>query len=145
MVPLTRKEHFMEQRLRLVQGSGHQPRTEKRISERRALAVPGQIVWKDARGNTKLTPVVTRDVSDHGVSVECLTGAAIPMYRLVYFQVDREARHRPDLPEALRKPNVLSAIFRVGEDNRATGAPSNYALRLLVEPVRNTQVATRTA
>jgi hypothetical protein len=92
--------------------------------------------------------VVTRDVSDHGVSVQCLNGAAIPLYRLVYFQVDREARQRPDLPEALRKPNVLSAIFRVSEDSRATGAPSEYALRLLVEPARAAQtsaVTTRTA
>ncbi len=134
----------MEQRLRLVQG-GHQPRSEKRTSERRSVAVPGQIVWKDARGTTKLTSVVTRDVSEHGVLVESLTGAAIPLYRLVYFQIDREARHRPDLPEALRKPNVLSAIFRVGEDSRATGAPAAYALRLLVEPVRASAAATRTA
>src|SRR6266508_2054777 len=129
----------MEQRLRLVQG-GHQPRSsEKRTSERRSLAVPGQIVWKDARGNTKLTEVVTRDVSEHGVAVECLNGAAIPLYRLVYFQVTRDARHNADLPPALRKPNVLSAIFRVGPDNRATGAPSEYALRLLVEPARQAQ------
>jgi hypothetical protein len=134
----------MEQRLRLVQG-GQQPRSEKRTSERRNLAIPGQIVWKDARGNTKLTSVVTRDVSDHGVAVECLNGAAIPLYRLVYFQIDRDARHRPDVPEALKKPNVLSAIFRVGQDNRATGAPSEYALRLLVEPARSAQVATLTA
>jgi hypothetical protein len=134
----------MEQRLRLVQG-GHQPRSEKRTSERRRLSVPGQIVWKDARGATKLTSVVTRDVSDHGVSVECLNGATIPLYRLVYFQVDREARHQPDLPDALKKPNVLSAVFRVGADNRATGAPSEYALRLLVEPARAGQVASRTA
>ena len=71
----------MEQRLRLVQGS--QPRAEKRTSERRAITVPGQIVWKDARGNTKLAAVVTRDVSDHGVCVQALNGAAIPLYRLV--------------------------------------------------------------
>jgi hypothetical protein len=128
----------MEQRLRLVQG-GNQPRSDKRASERRSLSVPGQIVWKDARGNTKLTEVVTRDISEQGVSVECLNGAAIPLYRLVYFQVAREARHSADLPPALRKPNVLSAIFRVGADNRATGAPCEYALRLLVEPARSAQ------
>ena len=125
----------MEQRFRLVQG-GHHTRSEKRSSERRRVAVPGQIVWKDARGNTKLASVMTRDVSDHGVSVECLNGAAIPLYRLVSFQIDRDARHTPDLPDALKKPNVLSAIFRVGDDNRATGAPAEYALRLLVEPAR---------
>lgn len=128
----------MDQRFRLVQG-GQQPRSEKRSSERRRLAVPGQIVWKDARGNTKLAAVMTRDVSEHGVSVECLNGAAIPLYRLVYFQVDRDARQRAELPAALRKPNVLSAIFRVGDDNRATGAPDGYALRLLVEPARTAQ------
>lgn len=134
----------MDQRFRLVQG-GHQTRTEKRSSERRRMSVPGQIVWKDARGNTKLANVVTRDVSEHGVSVECLNGAAIPLYRLVYFQIDRESRHTPDLPPALRRPNVLSAIFRVGDDNRATGAPSDYALRLLVEPARTHTTATAPA
>ena len=125
----------MEQRLRLVQG-GQQPRGEKRMSERRPLEVPGQIVWKDARGTTKLASVVTRDISDHGVAVQCLNGAAIPLYRLVYFQIDRDARNRPDLPAALRKPNVLSAIFRVGPCSEQTGSPSAYALRLLVEPAR---------
>ena len=134
----------MEQRLRLVQG-GHQARSEKRTSERRPVSVPGQIVWKDARGATKLISVITRDVSDNGVAVECLNGATIPLYRLVYFQVDREARHQPDLPDALKKPNVLSAVFRVGADNRAPGAPSEYALRLLVEPARAGQAASRTA
>lgn len=125
----------MEQRLRLVQG-GQPQRLDKRASDRRALAVPGQIVWKDARGNTKLTDVVTRDVSEHGVAVEPLHGATIPLYRLVYFQIDRSVRHLPEVPPALRKPNVLSAIFRVGADNPATGTPSAYALRLLVEPER---------
>lgn len=130
----------MEQRLRLVQG-GQQPKSEKRASDRRRLAIPGQIVWKDARGNTKLTEVITRDVSENGVSVECLNGAAIPLYRLVYFQVARDARQNGDLPAALKKPNVLSAVFRVGSDNQATGAPSEYALRLLVEPARAAQLA----
>jgi hypothetical protein len=130
----------MEQRLRLVQG-GQQPRTEKRTSERRRLEVPGQIVWKDARGNTKLTSVVTRDVSEFGVSVECLNGAAIPLYRLVYFQIDRQVRQNADVPPALRKPNVLSAIFRIGDDNRAIGGPASYALRLLVEPARAAQAS----
>ena len=124
----------MEQRLRLIQG-GHHLRS-KRSAERRPLAVPGQIVWKDARGNTKLAEVMTRDVSENGVAVECRGGTSIPLYRLVYFQVAREARHHPDLPAALRKANVLSAIFRVGEDSHATGRPATYALRLLVEPVK---------
>jgi hypothetical protein len=128
----------MEQRLRLVQG-WQSSRAERRSTERRDIAVPGQIVWKDARGTTRLASVVTRDVSEHGVSVECVNGTAIPLYRLVYFQIDREARNRPDLPAALRKQNVLSAIFRVGPCSQATGAPSEYALRLLVEPVRRAE------
>ena len=124
----------MEQRLRLVQG-GH-GRSEKRAAERRRLQVPGQIIWKDARGTTRVASVMTRDVSDHGVSVECLSGTPIPQYRLVYFQVDRDARHRAEVPPALRKSSVLSAVFRVGACRQATGAPSDYALRLLVEPER---------
>jgi hypothetical protein len=124
----------MEQRLRLVQGGG--AKIEKRSTERRKVTVPGQIVWKDARGNTRLVSVVTRDVSEHGVSVECVNGAAIPLYRLVYFQIDREARHRPGIPAALKKAPVLSAIFRVGTASEVTGAPAEYALRLLVEPER---------
>jgi hypothetical protein len=133
------EELDMEQRLRLVQGG--QPRVERRNSERRGIAVPGQIVWKDGRGTTRLASVVTRDVSEHGVAVECLNGTAIPLYRLVYFQIDRDARHRPDLPLALRKSSVLSAVFRVGAYSQATGAPSEYALRLLVEPVRESKTA----
>ena len=130
----------MEQRLRLVQG-GQQIREEKRASERRPLAVPGQIVWKDAKGATRMAAVVTRDVSEFGVSIECQSGVAIPLYRLVYFQIDRDARNRPDLPAALRKANVLSAVFRVGPCSPVTGAPAEYALRLLIEPARTAQTA----
>jgi hypothetical protein len=130
----------MEQKLRLVQ-SAQVNRVEKRAVERRHLAVPGQIVWKDARGATRMASVVTRDVSDLGVSVECVQGPAIPLYRMVYFQVDRSVRHRTDLPEVLRKSNVLSAVFRVGASSQRTGAPSEYALRLLVEPERKPRPA----
>ena len=132
----------MEQRLRLVQGT--HPRVEKRASERQPMAMPGQLVWKDARGSTRIAAVVTRDISEHGVRVECLGGVPIPLYRLVYFQLDREARHRLDVPAALRKSNVLSAIFRVGPSSQATGAPTDYALRLLVEPNAKTAAAAET-
>jgi hypothetical protein len=125
----------MEQKLRLVQG-GSALRADKRIAERHKIAVPAQIVWKDARGTTRMASVVTRDVSETGVAVECLQGPAIPLYRMVYFQVDRSARDRNDLPAALRKSNVLSAVFRVGTCSQRTGSPTEYALRLLVEPDR---------
>jgi len=124
----------MEQRLRLVQGG--QGRSDKRASERVRVEVPGQIVWKDARGTTRMASVVTRDVSEHGVFVECLSGTPIPQYRLVYFQIDRDSRTRAELPAALRKQNVLAAVFRVGACRQSTGVPSDYALRLLVEPER---------
>jgi hypothetical protein len=124
----------MEQRLRLV-GSG---RYEKRTDDRHRIAVPGQILWKDAKGNTRMASVVTRDVSANGVSVECLGGTPIPLYRLVYFEVDRAARNRTDLPAPLRKSSVLSAIFRVGPVSEATGAPTEYGLRLLVQPQSET-------
>jgi hypothetical protein len=123
----------MEQRLRLVQGHA---RIDKRSAERRRVVGPGQIVWKDARGATRVTSVRTRDVSEFGVSVECLGGVPIPEFRLVYFQIDRESRNRPELPESLRRSSVLSAVFRVGSCLQATGAPADYALRLLVEPQR---------
>jgi hypothetical protein len=122
----------MEQRFRLVQGG--QPRVERRASDRRRIAVPGQIVWKDCKGTTRIASVVTRDVSDTGVSVDCRGGMPIPPFRLVYFHVDCDARTRPDLPAALRKTSVLSAVFRAGPCCQATGAPSEYALRMLVEP-----------
>lgn len=131
----------MEHKLRLVQG-GSAERADKRAAERRDLAVPGQIVWKDARGTTRMVSVVTRDVSESGVSVECLQGPAIPLFRMVYFQVDRSARARLDLPAALRKGNVLSAVFRVGPCSQKTGAPTEYALRLLVEPERKVAAPT---
>lgn len=121
----------MEQRLRLVQGG---MRPEKRAAERRPMQVPGQIVWKDQRGQTRMASVVTRDVSEHGVSFECRTGLMVPLYRLVYFQVERHLRNHPDLPVPLRKQNVLSAVFRVGATSEKTGTPTEYALRLLVEP-----------
>ncbi|HXG54770.1 MAG TPA: hypothetical protein VNJ03_05270 [Vicinamibacterales bacterium] len=131
----------MEQRLRLVQGGSG--REEQRSAVRRRVQVPGQIIWKDGRGQTRMAAVVTRDVSEHGVFVECRTGLSIPLYRLVYFQIDRPARHRPDVPESLRKQSVLSAVFRVGLSNDVTGTPTEYALRLLVEP-RISAAGTRT-
>jgi hypothetical protein len=132
----------MEQKLRLVQG-GSLIRTDNRGAERRPLAVPGQIVWKDARGATQMASVVTRNVSDTGLAVEPVKGPAIPLYRMVYFQVDRSARQRPDLPPALRGTHVLSAVFRVGDTSPRTGAPTEYALRMLIEPDRRKPVAAK--
>lgn len=88
-----------------------------------------------------MASVITRDVSDHGVSVDCLQGTPIPLYRLVYFQVDRAERQHADLPPALRGSHVLSAIYRVDPCSAETGVPGGYALRLLVEPERAASVS----
>ena len=77
---------------------------------------------------------MTRDVSDAGVFVECETGAAIPLYRLVHLQVERSIRPADQLPMRLREGRVLSAVWRVAPCRRSTGTPSGYALRFLVEP-----------
>jgi hypothetical protein len=96
--------------------------------------VPGRVTWRDTRGMTRFATVVTKDVSESGVYLECRGSDAIPLYRLVYLQLEREARDLPILPAALRDGRVLSAVYRVGPREPATGTPSGYALRLLVEP-----------
>jgi hypothetical protein len=91
---------------------------------------------------TRFASVVTRDVSEGGVYLECRGADAIPMYRLVYLQLEREVRDAMRVPPALRDGRVLSAVFRVGAAAPSTGTPSGYALRFLVEPrVRRNAVA----
>ena len=130
----------MEQRLRLVQGG--QSRAEKRAADRRRIAVPGQIVWKDAKGTTRMAAVVTRDVSDNGVSVDCLGGMPIPLFRLVYFQVDREARTRLDLPAACGSRTCCRRCSASVRAVRRRARQASYALRMLVEPERVAPTAT---
>jgi hypothetical protein len=85
---------------------------------------------------TRFASVVTRDVSDSGVYLECRGADAIPLYRLVYLQLERGTREVAGLPPPLRDGRVLSAVYRVGPCEPTTGTPSGYALRLLVEPAR---------
>jgi hypothetical protein len=106
----------------------------KRSAERRAISVPARITWKDASGAVRFASVMTRDVSDAGVFVECEAGAAIPLYRLVHLQVERASSANQQLPSRLREGRVLSAVWRVAPCRRSTGTPSGYALRFLVEP-----------
>jgi hypothetical protein len=112
-------------------------RSDKRGSTRRPLVVHGRVSWKDQRGTTRIANVVTRNVSDEAIYVEWREPSAIPMYRLVHFQVTAHARSMSELPEPLRTGKVLSAVFRVGARRTATGTPDGYALRLLVEPRRH--------
>lgn len=109
---------------------------QQRIGERCRIRVPGRLTWRDASGALRFASVITRDVSEVDVFVECQMPASIPLYRLVHFQVERQARGIAELPPVLRQGKILSAVYRVGPYRPATGTPQGYALRLLVEPGR---------
>ena len=109
-----------------------------RIGNRRKVSVPARLTWRDASGTLRFVSVMTRDVSDVDVFVECQVPASIPLYRLVHFQIERGARECDELPASLRNGKVLSAVYRVGAYRASTGTPHGYALRLLVEPARAT-------
>lgn len=106
-----------------------------RRSERRTMVLPGRVTWKDARGTMRFASVVTRDVSDTGIFIEWSESTSIPLYRLVTFQLERDARNVEGLPLALRAGKVLSAVYRAGEIQKSTGTPKGYGLRLLVDPL----------
>lgn len=106
----------------------------QRSSVRRAVALPARLTWKDASGAVRFISVMTRDISEAGVFVECEAGAVIPLYRLVHLQVERSGRGAEALPSRLREGRVLSAVWRVAPCRRSTGTPSGYALRFLVDP-----------
>jgi len=124
-------------------------RQSRRKTERQPVRIPGRVTWRDSRGMPRFATVVTRDVSDHGAYLECRGSQAIPLHRLVFLQLEREARESQHLPRALRDGRVLSAIYRVGPQEPTTGTPSGYAVRLLVEPqsacveAQGTRVASR--
>ena len=105
-----------------------------RRAERHSLVLPGRVTWKDARGTTRFATVLTRNVSETGIFIEWSEPTSIPLFRLVSFQLERDARNVDGLPMALRTGRVLSAVYRQGNFKRSTGAHDGYGLRLLVEP-----------
>jgi len=109
-------------------------RTVGNRAQRRQLALPGRVTWKDSRGTTRFASVITRDVSDTGVFIEWRESTTIPLYRLVTFQLERDVRNIDELPSALKSGKILSAVYRVGAVQKSTGTPDGYGLRLLVEP-----------
>jgi hypothetical protein len=112
------------------------PSAEQRSSQRQSLTLPARLTWKDQRGATRFASVVTRDVSDFGVYVECLSAVSIPLYRLVQFQLERESREGNPLPTSLRQGGrILSAVYRV-RPATASGGRQGLALRLMVDPKR---------
>lgn len=91
-------------------------------------------MWQDSRGTTRFASVVTRNVSNTGVFIEWRESTSIPMYRLVSFQLERDARNMEGLPPALRSGKVLSAVYRQAAYQKSTGTPQGYGLRMLIEP-----------
>ena len=109
--------------------------TDQRTTSRREINVPARLTWKDQRGVQRFASVVTRNVSEHGVFVECQSAVSIPMFRLVHFQLERAVREDDNLPIALRTGRVLSAVYRVSPGT-TSGRPQCLALRLMVDPRR---------
>ena len=107
----------------------------QRTAERDAVSLPARLTWKDQRGATRFASVVTRNVSEIGVYVECQSAVSIPLYRLVQFQLERAVRASDGLPVSLRSGRVLSAVYRVSPGTTA-GRPQCLALRLMVDPKR---------
>src|SRR4029077_6347907 len=91
----------------------------KRTAERRPLMLPARLTWKDQRGSVRFVSVVTRNVSDFGVYVECQSAVSIPLYRLVQFQLERDVRESDALPDTFRQGRMLSAVYRVSAPTRA--------------------------
>src|SRR5258708_1770928 len=87
--------------------------SDKRVSTRKEINVPARLTWKDHRGATRFASVVTRNVSEHGVYVECQSAVSIPMFRLVSLQLEREVRESDNLPASLKSGRILSAVYRV--------------------------------
>ena len=106
----------------------------RRSAERRKLSLAARLTWKDAAGSVRFVSVTTRDISEAGAFVEADAAAAIPLYRLVHVQLERNVRELAGVPDMLRDGRVLSAIWRVAPCKSTTGTPAGYALRFLVDP-----------
>ena len=109
--------------------------SNKRTADRRSVSLPARLTWKDQRGTTRFASVITRNVSEFGVFVECQGTVSIPLYRLVQFQLERDVRDSDPLPASLRSGRILSAVYRVASP-AANGGRQGLALRLLVDPKR---------
>lgn len=116
--------------------SGGQTLKAQPRAPRSSIALPARVTWKDSRGATRFATVLTRDISESGVYIEWHESATIPLYRLVSFQIERDARSLDGVPPVLRSGKVLSAVYRLGSYRKSTGTPDGYGLRLLIEPRR---------
>jgi len=108
---------------------------QKRAAERRDVAIPARLTWKDQHGTTRFASVITRNISEFGVYVECHSPVSIPLYRLVQFQLERDVRDAEGLPQSLRHGRALSALYRVTPP-ASSGLGQGLALRLMFDPRR---------
>ena len=108
--------------------------SNKRLTDRKTVALPARLTWKDQRGATRFAAVVARNVSDFGVYVECHSPVSIPLYRLVQFQLERDVRPSDALPATLLQGRILSAVYRVTPPSPSK--PQGLALRLMIDPRR---------
>ena len=106
----------------------------QRSTERRAVALPARLTWKDQRGATRFATVLIRNVSDYGVYVESQSPLSIPLFRLVQFQLERDARESDALPGSLQQGRILGAVYRVSPPQGKQ--PQGLALRLMIDPKR---------
>jgi hypothetical protein len=63
--------------------------------------------------------------------VECQSPVTIPLFRLVQFQLERNAGGGDALPAALQQGRVLSAVYRVSPPSGSR--PQGLALRLMID------------
>jgi len=106
----------------------------QRSVDRLPVTLPARLTWKDSRGTTRFATVVTRNVSDRGVYVECNSPVSIPLYRLVQFQLEHDVRNGGAVPDSLQAGRVLSAVYRISPPSPSK--PQGLALRLMIDPRR---------
>ncbi len=119
----------------------YRPSDTTRAATRIDVALPARLMWKDQRGMTRFTAVVTRNVSEFGAYVECPTPVSLPLYRLVQFQLEKDVKESDALPTSLKQGRLTAAIYRVQPPD-ARGRGQGLALRLMVEPKRRPGAAT---
>lgn len=113
----------------------YRPADTTRAAARINVALPARLMWKDQRGTTRFTAVVTKNVSEFGAYVECTTPVSLPLYRLVQFQLEKDIKESDALPASLRQGRLTAAVYRVQPPD-ARGRGQGLALRLMVEPRR---------
>ena len=114
------------------------PTSNARFAERTNIMLPARLTWKDQRGSMRFAGVITRNVSEFGVFVECQSPISINKFRLIHFQLERDVRDSDGLPESLRQGRLLSAVYRIHAPTRS-GGRQGLALRLMVDPRRRPQ------